>query len=158
MNKRLFFARGWRSGQRQPLAGLLLGCLILLVSTPAGADPADVTFDPSVETVEVFDFVEVTLRVAAPDAANPFVDTAVSGEFARQGAAPVTVDGFCDAPDGSLYRVRFMPMSAGRTPAALPRATPGGADRCGWIPSGRSILSGPAPASITSGTARPRTI
>jgi len=113
MNKRLFFARGWRSGQRQPLAGLLLGCLILLVSTPAGADPADVTFDPSVETVEVFDFVEVTLRVAAPDAANPFVDTAVSGEFARQGAAPVTVDGFCDAPDGSLYRVRFMPMSAG---------------------------------------------
>jgi hypothetical protein len=26
----------------------------------------------------------------------------------------MTLDGFCDSPDGSLYRVRFMPTQAGR--------------------------------------------
>jgi hypothetical protein len=60
------------------------------------------------------DFVEVSLNVARPDAANPFTDVTVTGEFAREGGAPLKVDGFCDAADGSVFRIRFMPTAAGR--------------------------------------------
>ena len=96
------------------LSGLPLRCLLLLTPVTADAAGADVTFDRSAEAVDVFDFVEITLRVSAPDAANPFVDATVSGEFAREGGDSVTVDGFCDSTDGSVYRIRFMPTAAGK--------------------------------------------
>jgi hypothetical protein len=88
--------------------------LLLLTPITADAAGADVTFDRSAEAVDVFDFVEITLWASAPDAANPFVDATVSGEFAREGGESVTVDGFCDSSDGSVYRIRFMPTAAGK--------------------------------------------
>jgi hypothetical protein len=50
--------------------------------------------------VEIFDFVEVSLNVTHPDAATPFTDVTVAGEFACEGGEPLKVDGFCDAADG----------------------------------------------------------
>jgi Protein of unknown function (DUF4038)/Domain of unknown function (DUF5060)/Putative collagen-binding domain of a collagenase len=74
----------------------------------------DVTFSPCSSTAECYDFVEVTLTVANPVTRNPFTDVAVSGRFRKvdQGNELI-VDGFCDSPDGTIFRVRFMPVNRG---------------------------------------------
>jgi hypothetical protein len=80
----------------------------------AFASPADITFSQSAATVEAYDFVEVTLKVASPDAGNPFTDVTVQGRFGKTGESKqLLVDGFCDSPDGSIFRVRFMPAAPG---------------------------------------------
>ena len=39
---------------------------------------------------------------------------ALTGSFGKADATDrVPVDGFCDSPDGSVFRIRFMPFSAG---------------------------------------------
>lgn len=93
---------------------LLIAGLSLVLLLPLHAAPAAVGFAQSATTVDVFDFVEVALTVEEPDAANPFTDVAVTGEFVREGGAPLKVDGFCDAADGGKFRIRFMPVTAGR--------------------------------------------
>src|SRR5215468_10395206 len=74
------------------LLGLTAG-LHQLEREPAPAPPA-VTFAQSADTVEAYDFVEVTVTVAKPTAKNPFTDVAVTGAFRRGDAAPVAVQGF----------------------------------------------------------------
>ena len=37
----------------------------------------------------------------------------MSGWFAKEGRERVALDGFCDSPDGSLFRIRFMPSAPG---------------------------------------------
>ena len=69
--------------------------------------------DPPAE-VETYDFAEIVIRVSNPDVANPFTDASVEGHFAQEGSEPVTVDGFCDSMDGSVFRIRFMPSRPGR--------------------------------------------
>ena len=92
-------------------------CLVTY-SAPA-ADPvvvgrsAGVTFRQSTSTVDLYDFVEVTIDVAKPTAANPFTDVVVAGEFRCEEAEPVKMDGFCDSQDGSIFRIRFMPNRPG---------------------------------------------
>src|SRR5690242_16019019 len=76
--------------------------------------PRDVAFSQPDTSVEAYDFVEVTASVAGPDAHNPFTDAALHGSFAKTGSAERTkVEGFCDSPDGSVFRIRFMPSSPG---------------------------------------------
>jgi len=56
----------------------------------------------------------VTINVIRPEAQNPFTDITVSGRFRQNGQAnDLVVDGFCDDPDGTVFRVRFMPSNAG---------------------------------------------
>jgi hypothetical protein len=73
---------------------------------------------PEDEPVEVFDFTEVTLTATDTSrlaGRNPFTDVAVRATLTPPGGGePLTVDGFCDAEDGSIFRVRFMPRVAGR--------------------------------------------
>ena len=71
-------------------------------------------FSQSAETVDAYDFIEVTIRIQEPDVTNPFTDVAITGTLQREGGVPVAVDGFCDSMDGSLFRVRFMPTETGR--------------------------------------------
>ncbi len=90
----------------------------LLLMTGAGrfaqAAPATVSFSQSAETLEAYDFVEVTLNVSSPDAKNPFTDVVVEGQFGKTGGGQqLNVTGFCDAADGSVYRIRFMPATPG---------------------------------------------
>jgi hypothetical protein len=96
------------------IRNLLLASLCMVLMGQTKAAPTQVGFTQSAATVNTFDFVEVTLAIGQPDAANPFTDVAVTGHFGRDGAAPLKVDGFCDAADGSVFRIRFMPASAGR--------------------------------------------
>jgi hypothetical protein len=74
----------------------------------------EVTFSQSSFGTECYDFVEVTLNIAKPAARNPFTDIAVSGHFSQVGQGnDLMVDGFCDSPDGSIFRFRFMPSQPG---------------------------------------------
>lgn len=78
------------------------------------ASPASVTFSQVAKSIEAYDFVEVTLNVASPDAKDPFTDVTVQAEFGNTGESKrLNVDGFCDSPDGTVFRVRFMPWAPG---------------------------------------------
>ena len=78
------------------------------------ASPRGVSFARSVDTLDAYDFAEITATITAPDAPNPFTDATLTGWFEAAGGKPRwTVTGFCDAEDGSIYRIRFMPPSAG---------------------------------------------
>src|SRR6516225_9528164 len=65
----------------------------------------EVTFTPSGDKVEAYDFLEVTLAVPKPTAKNPFTDVSVTGQFRRGDDPPVSVEGFCDSQDGTTYRI-----------------------------------------------------
>jgi hypothetical protein len=76
--------------------------------------PREVSFVQSATSVPAYDFVEVAVNVAGPDARNPFTDATLRGSFGKAGDSKRTVvDGFCDSPDGSVFRIRFMPSSPG---------------------------------------------
>jgi len=75
--------------------------------------PLSVTFTQSTEELAAYDFVEVSARVASPRASNPFIDATIRGTFEASDGRKWILDGFCDALDGSIYRVRFMPSSPG---------------------------------------------
>ena len=75
--------------------------------------PAGLKFTQSAQTIDAYDFVEVTLRIEKPNAGNPFTDAAFEGRFARDGGEHVRVDGFCDSADGRTFRIRFMPTQPG---------------------------------------------
>jgi hypothetical protein len=100
------------------LAVLLFGCS-KKESDPIAKDKSmgqgeKVTFSQSSASTECYDFVEVTMNVAKPVARNPFTDVTVSGHFSQVGQGDdLIVDGFCDSPDGSIFRVRFMPSKPG---------------------------------------------
>src|SRR6476646_11180324 len=91
-----------------------LCAIVLLIATPLTATPHSVSFNPATPVVEAYDFAELTVNVAAPDAANPFTDVTLSGSFGKTGeVARVPVEGFCDSSDGSLFKIRFVPTSPG---------------------------------------------
>src|SRR5262249_39441178 len=97
---------------------------LLLIASVAGAafllpgvlplPPRSVSFSQSATDLDAYDFVELTAQVSAPHAPNPFMDAAIHGTFEMAaGNKRWQVDGFCDAEDGSVYRVRFMPSTPG---------------------------------------------
>ncbi len=78
------------------------------------AAPRDVSFTVSRSTVEAYDVFELSAAVSSPDAKNPFTDVAFAGDFSLPAANKSWhVSGFCDAADGSLFRMRFMPAAPG---------------------------------------------
>src|SRR2546425_10453046 len=86
---------------------------LALISSGAWA-AGTVSFSQPVQTVEAYDFVEVIARVDNPDAVNPFLDVALTGSSSKaDGSDRKSVEGFCDSADGSIFRIRFMPASAG---------------------------------------------
>ena len=104
---------------------LRYACLSCFALTLLSAAPAEVTFSQSANTVEAYDFIEITARITPPGAPNPFTDATLSGSFAKRGGAPQTIEGFCDSPDGSVYRIRFMPSAAGDYTYSLTYRQPG---------------------------------
>ncbi len=89
---------------------------ILFTAVWTSAAPGEIAFSQSATSVEAYDFVEVVIAVASPDARNPFTDVAVRGSFGKAGSPERyhAVDGFCDTADGSTLCIRFMPPSPGR--------------------------------------------
>ena len=91
-----------------------VGLLSLALTTSMAWAASNVSFSQATNTVEAYDFIEVTARVDEPDARNPFLDATLTGSFAKaDGSERKTVEGFCDSPDGSVFRIRFMPASPG---------------------------------------------
>ncbi|NLT78123.1 MAG: DUF4038 domain-containing protein [Planctomycetes bacterium] len=88
-------------------------CIVLASAAFSWAAPAGVSFSPSSESVDCYDFLEVEVNVDEVDAANPFIDAFVEGHFGPAGEEPVKVDGFCDSADGGVYRIRFLPTRPG---------------------------------------------
>jgi hypothetical protein len=98
------------------LRNAVIGALLMIagVASAGLASPANVSFSQSAASVEAYDFVEVTINVASPDAKNPFTGAVVEAQFSRTGESKrLSVDGFCDSADGSVFRVRFMPWAPG---------------------------------------------
>src|SRR5206468_4933412 len=76
--------------------------------------PLSVSFAASSHEIDSYDFVEIVARVSPPHAANPFTGAAIRATFQSTSRNDRwQIDGFCDAEDGSVYRVRFMPPAAG---------------------------------------------
>jgi len=87
--------------------------IVSMTSAALHAAPAGVSFVPSSDRVDGHDFVEVTTSIDQPDAANPFTEALVEGQFSPVGGRPVSVEGFCDSADGRVFRIRFMPTQPG---------------------------------------------
>jgi len=100
----------FRGSPRLAVVGTL--CALALSLAHLHAAP-ELEFSASGDVVAAYDFVEVTLNVTQPQAQNPFTDVTVEGAFGRKGEKPLAVDGFCDAADGSAFRIRFMPTQPG---------------------------------------------
>ncbi len=62
-----------------------------------------------------YDVAEFVLRVAQPVAKNPFTDVVLHGEFSLPGEQAISVQGFCDSPEGTVFRLRFCPEAAPAT-------------------------------------------
>lgn len=83
--------------------------LALVIFGLRNLPPRGVSFTSSAENLEAYDFREQTVRVSAPHAFNPFEQAALRGRFTLKGSTRQwNVEGFCDAEDGSVYRIRFM--------------------------------------------------
>ena len=91
---------------------LIAGVVVLPRSVCAA--PSNISFAQSAPSTDAYDFIEVTVSVIRPDVRNPFTDASVSGTFTTSdGTRHWRVDGFCDSPDGTTYRIRFMPPAPG---------------------------------------------
>ena len=164
----------WNSHSHQRHGFMLVVGFIFIAgaSRLVHAAPANITFSQSAQTIEAYDFVEITLNVSSPDAQNPFLDVAVEGQFGKAGSSQqLNVSGFCDSADGSVFRIRFMPSAPGdytysvvyrqgrfredaRGSFPAPRTATAAAPSAS-TPSTPGISSGRAPASTTSSTAPP---
>jgi len=83
-------------------------------STPAAKPVQHIQVMQATNAVDVYDFLEVTVRPDVPVSGNPFTNTVVEGEFSPvKDGTPLKVDGFCDSQDGSTYKIRFMPAQPG---------------------------------------------
>jgi hypothetical protein len=91
-----------------------LAAAMLAVAGALIAAPGNVSFTQSAPSIDAYDFVEITTTVKSPDARNPFTDVSVRGSFESvKDGRRWDVDGFCDAEDGTIYKIRFTPRSVG---------------------------------------------
>ena len=99
---------------RLVVGAALTGAIVVLFARGISLPPGSVSFSQSSPELEVYDFLEITARISAPLPRNPFTDASIHGTFQTvAGDKRLQVEGFCDAEDGSLYRVRFMPAAPG---------------------------------------------
>src|SRR3974390_1778971 len=103
---------------RSPEALVETGMTALVLSaclmSTAFAEPRGVAFSKPQDSVETYDFVEITATVDRPDLTDPFTNTCLAGTFqTRDGSKTWNVEGFCDSDDGSTFRIRFMAPQPG---------------------------------------------
>ena len=108
---------------KQIISGLIISFLIFSFSE--GVINPRVTFHQSSKSLDCYDYVEIWFEVDSPDEGNPFTEVTLSGEFGLTGKSPNKADGFCDSEDGSVYRIRFMPIEPGRYEYAIRLHGPG---------------------------------
>ena len=92
----------------------LLMMVSSLVTASLWAAPTGVTFTSPEARIGRYDFVEVAATISSPDAPNCFTEASLTGTLeTADGAHRWSVEGFCDAADGSVFRIRFMPPLVG---------------------------------------------
>lgn len=92
--------------------------LILLLLLPRFVSAAVLFVPTTPGSIETQDFAEVEVRsIAAPG--NPFTQFALRGMLTTPEGKSFPVDGFCDAANGTLHRIRFLATTAGRYTYAL---------------------------------------
>jgi len=72
-----------------------------------------VTARPVAERVGRYGVWELALEVANPVADNPFTEVTVRGTFTPPKEGPFAADGFCDAADGTRFKIRCCPEQVG---------------------------------------------
>src|SRR5262245_2909061 len=77
-----------RDRLRRCMAAISLTVISLPISMLAGPDR--LTVSQSSQTIETYDFVEITLRASQPAAGNPFAGPTLQGQFAKVGTAEKT--------------------------------------------------------------------
>lgn len=87
--------------------------LLFFLLLPTWLSAQRPTFTIVRSQVETHDFAEIILKLPPFKAGNPFTDVLLTATFVRDGRDTTQVVGFCDAPDGSLHRIRFMPTKPG---------------------------------------------
>jgi len=94
---------------------LVTGLMLLSgVDRCVAEPPQNISFHQSASEVSAYCFVEVTLSIDSPKLDNPFTEVVVEGKFGKTGETDwISADGFCDSADGSIFRIRFMPSTAG---------------------------------------------
>lgn len=89
-------------------------CALFSLAISAAVAAPVVQFKPGKASLSCYDVQEFSVEVSNPAVKNPFINAAVEGTFTPgDGGQPIKVEGFCDSPDGSLFRVRFMPSKPG---------------------------------------------
>src|SRR4029453_14199643 len=93
---------------------LLAACLVMLTAGCSMFPARTIEISQSAQVLDAYDFLEIPTRTGVYVAGNPFLDGSLSGVFEMaDGSRRWTVDGFCDADDGSVFRIRFMPTVPG---------------------------------------------
>jgi len=96
------------------LASLFVAALLILFVGRSSLPPSAVSFSQPAAELDAYDFLEIEAKVSAPRAQNPFTDATLKGWFQQTaGNKQWPVEGFCDARDGSVFRIRFMPPAPG---------------------------------------------
>jgi Protein of unknown function (DUF4038)/Domain of unknown function (DUF5060) len=96
------------------MSGKMVGFTFLLLWFSTALSAQKPVYNLNKSSVEIYDYQEVVLLLKKPDPKiNPFKDASFSAVFTLVGASPIEVEGFCDAADGSVFKVRFMPAKAG---------------------------------------------
>lgn len=73
---------------------------------------AAVRFTPASQSMETQEFVEVTAESEGTQA-NAFTSFFLRGTLQTPADEKLAIDGFCDAPDGSIHRIRFLAKQPG---------------------------------------------
>src|SRR5438034_5308189 len=63
--------------------GVYTGLLMWMLAPAMVAAPKKVSFSQPPRSVDVYDFVEITVNVEGPDASNPFTDATLRGSFGK---------------------------------------------------------------------------
>jgi hypothetical protein len=123
----------------------VLSALFLFAAAARGGDAA---FGPFPPAVEVFDAAEYTVTVPKPAGGNPFADTRFEAGVLAPGGERFTVAGFCDAADGTVYRVRVMPGRPGLHTVSLRLATGDAVRGLATIPLAAKASARPGPLRV----------
>lgn len=103
-----------RCALRRLAVGVVVLAAAVVGAARVWAAPAEILFSSAPAQVERFDYVEITATVKSPDVRNPFTDASLTGTLeTADGGQQWRIEGFADSDDGSVFRIRFMPVMAG---------------------------------------------
>ncbi|CAN5407244.1 DUF5605 domain-containing protein [soil metagenome] len=87
--------------------------IFLLVYQLFAQTKSGFNFITSSSEVAAWDIFEITLTSENEFRGNPFTEASLSGEFTSPTQEKINITGFCDAQDGKIFRLRFMPSEVG---------------------------------------------